>query len=224
MNYYVLLGVLIIVLGFIFKLDVVAVVLLSGLVTGLVSGMPLLEVLDTIGKGFVSNRYMSLFFISLPIIAITERYGLKDRAKELVSKIKAASAGSVAGIYIILRWIASCLSIRFGGIMSFVRPIILPMAEGAAAKNGKVTEKISEDLKGLLAAMENYGNFYGQNIFPVASGVLLIQGTLKEAGYNITNEQIVNGSLISGIAMIVLALIQCYLFEKKFRREQKKDV
>lgn len=224
MNYYVLLGVLIIVLGFIFKLDVVAVVLLSGLVTGLVSGMPLLDVLDTIGKGFVSNRYMSLFFISLPIIAITERYGLKDRAKELVGKIKAASAGSVAGIYIVLRWIASCLSIRFGGIMSFVRPIILPMAEGAAAKNGKVTEKISEDLKGLLAAMENYGNFYGQNIFPVASGVLLIQGTLKEAGYNITNEQIVNGSLISGVAMIVLALIQCYLFEKKFRREQKKDV
>ena len=58
MNYLVLIGVLLIVVGFALKLDVVAVVLISGLVTGLVSGMSLVEVLDLIGKGFVTNRYM----------------------------------------------------------------------------------------------------------------------------------------------------------------------
>ena len=45
MNYLVLIGVLLIVVGFALKLDVVAVVLISGLVTGLVSGMSLVEVL-----------------------------------------------------------------------------------------------------------------------------------------------------------------------------------
>ncbi len=60
MNYLVLIGVLLIVVGFALKLDVVAVVLISGLVTGLVSGMSLVEVLDLIGKGFVTNRYMQV--------------------------------------------------------------------------------------------------------------------------------------------------------------------
>ena len=97
MNYFVLIGVLLIVVGFACKLDVVAVVLISGLVTGLVSGMPLIEVLDLIGKGFVTNRYMSLFFLSLPLIAIMERYGLKDRAAEAIQKIKSASQEQLSG-------------------------------------------------------------------------------------------------------------------------------
>ena len=112
MNYLVLIGVLLIVVGFALKLDVVAVVLISGLVTGLVSGMSLVEVLDLIGKGFVTNRYMSLFFLSLPLIAIMERYGLKDRAAEAIKKIKSASAGGVVGLYILIRWVAAIFSLN----------------------------------------------------------------------------------------------------------------
>lgn len=221
MNYYVLIGVLIIVVGFALKLDVIAVVLIAGLVTGLVSGMPILEVLDLIGTGFVSNRYMSLFFLSLPLIAIMERYGLKDRAAEAIQKIKSASAGAVVGLYIVIRWVAAVLSLRLGGHIQFVRPLILPMAEGAATKKVDLSEKSLEDLKGLAGAAENYGNFFGQNIFPVSSGVLLIQGTLKEAGFQVTNGQIANGSILAGVSMLVLSLIQCYLFERKLRKEQK---
>lgn len=221
MNYYVLIGVLIIVVGFALKLDVIAVVLIAGLVTGLVSGMPILEVLDLIGKGFVTNRYMSLFFLSLPLIAIMERYGLKDRAAEAIQKIKSASAGAVVGLYIVIRWVAAVLSLRLGGHIQFVRPLILPMAEGAATKKVDLSEKSLEDLKGLAGAAENYGNFFGQNIFPVSSGVLLIQGTLKEAGFQVTNGQIANGSILAGVSMLVLSLLQCYLFERKLRREQK---
>ena len=45
MNYLVLIGVVIIIVGFILKLDVVAVVLISGLVTGLIAKMGFVEVL-----------------------------------------------------------------------------------------------------------------------------------------------------------------------------------
>lgn len=221
MNYWVLIGVLIIVIGFALKLDVVAVVLISGLVTGLIAGMPIVEVLDVIGKGFVNNRYMSLFFLSLPLIAIMERYGLKDRAAEAIQKMKSASAGGVVGLYILIRWAAAALSLRLGGHVQFVRPLILPMAEGAANKKVELSEKRLEELKGLAGAAENYGNFFGQNIFPVASGVLLIQGTLNQAGFDVTNGEIAKSSILAGISMLILALVQCYLYERRLRKDMK---
>ena len=221
MNYWVLIGVLIIIVGFALKLDVVAVVLISGLVTGLIAGMPIVEVLDVIGKGFVNNRYMSLFFLSLPLIAIMERYGLKDRAAEAIQKMKSASAGGVVGLYILIRWVAAALSLRLGGHVQFVRPLILPMAEGAASKKVGLCDKRLEEVKGLAGAAENYGNFFGQNIFPVASGVLLIQGTLNQAGYDVTNGDIAKSSILAGVSMLILALVQCYLYERRLRKDMK---
>lgn len=221
MNYFVLIGIVIIVVGFALKLDVVAVVLFSSLVTGLVSGMGLIEVLDLIGNGFVNNRYMSLFLLGLPLIAIMERYGLKERAAEAIQKINSASAGMVIGLYIVIRTIAAALSLRLGGHIQFIRPIILPMAQGAAEKNRKLTEDEIEKLKALAGASENYGNFYGQNIFPVASGILLMQGVLAEAGYEVTAASIANSSIFAGVAMVIIALIQCYFFERKIRKGDK---
>ena len=224
MNYWVLIGVLIIVIGFVLKLDVVAVVLISGLVTGLIAGMPIVEVLDVIGKGFVNNRYMSLFFLSLPLIAIMERYGLKEKAADGIKKIRGASAGLVIWLYLFIRWIAAIFSLRLGGHIQFVRPLILPMAEGAATKTVDLTETKLEDLKGLAGAVENYGNFFGQNIFPVSSGVLLIVSTLSDKGHAVTGAQIAYYSLFIGIAMIILSVIQCFLFEMKLRKVGGKDV
>lgn len=224
MNYLVLIGVAIIIAGFILKLDVVAVVLISGLVTGLIAKMGFVEVLNAIGTGFVNNRYMSLFFISFPVIAIMERYGLKERAAEFIKKIKGASAGMVIWLYILIRTIACAFSIRLGGHVQFIRPLILPMAEGAAQKHVKLTEDDIEKIKGLAGASENYGNFFGQNIFPVASGVLLITGTLKEQGLDITNTDVAKYSIFAGVAMVLIALVQCWLFEKSLRKGEKADV
>ena len=224
MNYLVLIGVAIIIAGFILKLDVVAVVLISGLVTGLIAKMGFVEVLNAIGTGFVNNRYMSLFFISFPVIAIMERYGLKERAADFIKKIKGASAGMVIWLYILIRTIASAFSIRLGGHVQFIRPLILPMAEGAAQKHVKITEDDIEKIKGLAGASENYGNFFGQNIFPVASGVLLITGTLKEQGLDITNTDVAKYSIFAGVAMVLIALVQCWLFEKSLRKGEKADV
>ena len=224
MNYLVLIGVAIIIAGFILKLDVVAVVLISGLVTGLIAKMGFVEVLNAIGTGFVNNRYMSLFFISFPVVAIMERYGLKERAAEFIKKIKGASAGMVIWLYILIRTIASAFSIRLGGHVQFIRPLILPMAEGAAQKHVKLTEDDIEKIKGLAGASENYGNFFGQNIFPVASGVLLITGTLKEQGLDITNTDVAKYSIFAGVAMVLIALVQCWLFEKSLRKGEKADV
>lgn len=88
MEYLKLIGIAIIVLGFALKFDVLATVLLAGLVTGIVAGMDIPHILSILGESFVSNRLMSIFLIIFPVIAIIERYGLKERAAYLIGKIK----------------------------------------------------------------------------------------------------------------------------------------
>ena len=64
MNLLILIGIVIIVVGFSLKLDVLAVVLTAGIATGLAAKMSLLDILEIIGKAFVDNRLMSIFLIT----------------------------------------------------------------------------------------------------------------------------------------------------------------
>ncbi len=221
MEYLKLIGILIIVVGFALKWDVIAVVLISGLVTGLVSGLNFIQILEIMGKSFVDNRLMSIFLISFPAIALIERYGMTERAAELIGKIKNATAGKVLSIYMVVRILASAMSIRLGGHVQFVRPLILPMSEAAGQTSIKkpLNEKQRERIKGLAAAVENYGNFFGQNIFLGNSGVLLIQGTLAAAGYEVTLGSIAQASIPVGIVVTLFTIIQVLLADRKLKKE-----
>lgn len=216
-----LIGIVIIVAGFALKFDVLAVVLISGLVTGLVSGLSFVEILRIIGDSFVSNRLMSIFLISFPVIAMLERYGLKERAAYLIGRIQKATSGKVFAIYLFIRTLAAAFSVRLGGHVQFVRPLIYPMAEAAGekCKGSAFTEKEQDFVKGLAAAAENYGNFFGQNCFYGASGVLLIQGVLIEAGYEVTLRSIALNSIPVAVIMFILALIQFHFADKKIRKD-----
>lgn len=223
MNYFVLVGILIIVIGFSLKLDVLAVVLLAGLATGMAAKISFIEILRIIGEAFINNRLMSIFFISFPVIAILERYGLKERSAKLIKNLNNASSGKILSMYMVIRTIASALSIRIGGHIQFIRPLILPMSEAAAnsSKGKKLTEEEVEKLKGLNAAVENYANFYAQDIFVGASGLLLIYGTLKEAGYEVTLKGLAFYSIPIGIIAVIFAIIQFYIFDKKILKGGK---
>ena len=225
MEYLTLIGIVIIVAGFALKLDVLATVIISGIVTGLVSGMNIVEILEILGSSFVSNRLMSIFLIIFPVIAIIERYGLKERAAYLIGKIKNASAGKVLAIYSIVRTIASALNIRIGGVVQFVRPLVLPMAQAAGeqVKGEKFSEDEEEKIKGLSSAVENYGNFFAQNCFPAASGVVLMQGTMAAAGYTeVTLGTIVASSIYIAVISVILTFIQVFLFDRKIKKGGKK--
>ena len=224
MEYMTLIGILIIVVGFALKLDVLAVVIVSGIVTGLVAGIDFVEILRILGDSFVNKRLMSIFLIIFPVIAIIERYGLKERAAYLIGKLKNASAGKVLSIYMVIRSIASALNVRIGGHVQFVRPLILPMSEAAAEidKEKPLTEKEDEDIKGLSAAVENYGNFFAQNCFPASSGVVLIQGTLVGLGYKeITLSMISSSAIYIAVIAVILTIVQVLLYERKLKKEGK---
>ena len=51
-----LIGIVIVVIGFVMKFDTLATVVVAGLVTGLISGMSIMDILNTLGTAFLTNR------------------------------------------------------------------------------------------------------------------------------------------------------------------------
>lgn len=225
MNYLSLIGVVIIVVGFILKFDVLATVIIAGVATGLVSGLDINQILTILGQSFLNNRLMSIFLIIFPVIAIIERYGLKERAAHLIGNLKNATAGKVLSIYMVIRSIASALNIRIGGHVQFIRPLILPMSEAAAQKDkgSELSEAEEEKLKGISAAVENYGNFFAQNCFPAASGVVLIQGVMVDQGFKqITLGMIASSSIWIAIIAVILTIIQVKIYDYRLKKGRAK--
>lgn len=216
MEWIKLIGVLIIVIGFAIKFDTIATVIIAGVVTGLVSGLSFSEILAIIGSSFVSSRYMSLFLLTLLVIGLLERYGLRERAAYLINKLKSATAGGILMAYTGIRLLAAAFSLRLGGHVQFIRPLVYPMAEGGAEnKHGDLTPESKEEIKGFAAAAENYGNFFGQNVFIGAGGVLLIVGTLAEQGIQVTPAEVSKWSIVIAVAAFVISLIQYFLMDRK---------
>ncbi|MGL5559134.1 MAG: DUF969 domain-containing protein [Paraclostridium dentum] len=215
-----LIGILVVILGFVFKVETLFTVLVAGIATGLVAGM---DILNTLGQSFVDNRAVSLFIMTLPVIGILERYGLKQRAVYLIQKLGKLTTGGVFSIYMIIRQIAGALSIRISGYPQFVRPLVEPMAQAAAkSKYKNVDVKDEEAIKALSAASENYGNFYGQNLFSGSSGVLLIASTLTGFGYAVSELDIAKASIIMAVIAFLISALQNYLFDKKLNRKYNK--
>jgi uncharacterized membrane protein len=194
----------------------------AGIITGLVGGLDIGDILSTLGSAFITNRYMSLFLVTLPVIGILERYGLRETAANLIRSIKAATSGKVMTTYMIIRELAAAFSLRLGGHVQFIRPLVYPMALGASEMNfQELDEETKEEIKGHSAAAENYGNFFGQNVFIAAGGVLLIVGTLGELGVEVTPAQVSTASIPIAVLAFVYTLIQNYFFDRKLAKRLK---
>lgn len=216
-----LIGVLIVIIGFALKLDTIATVVIAGVATGLVAGIPIDELLSVIGEKFLGNRLATMFILTLPVIGLLERYGLKEKAVDFINKIKAATAGRIAILYQLIRVLSAAFSLRIGGHPQFVRPLINPMAQAAAVtKYGEVDEKTEDEIKGLVASAENTGNFYGQNVFMASSGTLLIASTMAENGFaEATNLQVAAWSIPVAVASVVVSLLLNTAFDKRLDKK-----
>ncbi|MBF0812337.1 DUF969 domain-containing protein [Staphylococcus sp. mip270_02] len=233
MEWLKLIGILIIILGFLFKIDTIAVILIAAVVTGIVSGLDFYSILETLGKAFVDNRLVTLFILTLPMVGLIERFGLKKQASNMIGKVKRVTSGRLMTIYLIIREIAGVASIRIGGHPQFVRPLINPMVQGALKtrynlKDDEVDEADIEKIKAQTSAMENYGNFFGQNLFVGAAGVLLMVGTFQSLGIKVDAIELVLASV--PIALIVLVLVWLnnirfdkYLEKKYDSKQVKRD-
>ena len=223
MEWIRLIGIAIIVVGFVLKLDTIAVVLIAAIVTGLVSGISFVEILEILGSAFVNNRLVTLFFLTLPMIGLSERFGLRMQATNLIQKLKGVTSGRMLTLYQFIREIAAFFSIRLQGHTQFVRPIVDPMVQAAAKlKYGEIDEEDREMLKAKSAASDNFGNFFAQNTFIAASGVLMITGTMKSLGYEITEIAVVQASFPIAIIALILAALNNLVTDRQMARKYGK--
>lgn len=221
MEWIKLIGILIIVVGFLLKFDTIATVVVAGLATALVSGISFMEFLEILGQEFTNQRLVTVFIIILPLIGLSETFGLKQRAIYLIKRMKGLTVGRFYTVYLIIRELAGFFSIRLGGHPQFVRPLVQPMGEAAAkATHGEeLAEEDIEAIKARAAANENFGNFFAQNTFAAAGGVLLISGTLEQLGYDGTAANIAVSSSIIAIVTIVVVGLYNYLFDRKLAKK-----
>jgi uncharacterized membrane protein len=187
-----LVGILVVALGFGLRLNTLLVVVVAGLATGMVAGVPFNDVVEQFGRYFIENRYVTLpVVLMLPVVGLLERHGLRERAETLIKRVKAATPGRVLLCYTAMRQISVALGVNIGGHAAMVRPLVAPMAEAAARTvveaaaptgSGEVSPSTVESIRAHSAAAENVGNFFGEDTIFAVSGVLLIKGVLADQG------------------------------------------
>ncbi|MFL2137049.1 DUF969 domain-containing protein [Ruoffia sp. FAM 24228] len=223
MEWIKLIGIVIIILGFILKFDTIATVVVAGLVTALVSGISFIEFLTILGEAFTNQRFVTLFFLTLPMIGLSETFGLKEQAIRFIEKIKGLSTGGLFTVYQAIRELSGFFSIRLGGHPQFVRPLIYPMAEAAAESDtdDKLDEDDVEKIKARASAADNYGNFFAQNTFAGSAGIQLISATLIDLGLNGNQSSLAIASIPIAVIALVLAAIFNWRFDRQLRKKAK---
>ncbi|WP_308517246.1 DUF969 domain-containing protein [Sphingomonas flavescens] len=216
-HYWPLLGIALVVIGFALRFNPLLVVAASAIVTGLLGGLDFLKVLGTLGHGFNENRYVTVIWIILPVVGLLERYGLQERARDLIVSIRGATAGRLLVIYLGLRQILSALGLTtVMGHPQTVRPLIAPMAIAAAEKqHGALDEDTSERVKAMSAATDNVGLFFGEDIFLAVASILLIQGSLASFGIHLTPFQLSVWAIPSAICAFLIHATRLMLLDRK---------
>ncbi|OON99291.1 MAG: hypothetical protein ATN35_13475 [Epulopiscium sp. Nele67-Bin004] len=208
------------IIGFILKLDTLFTILTAGIITGLISGLNLNEILTILGTAFIDNRNITLFVTTLPLIGIIERYGVRQRATTLIYSAKNKTVGEILTLYMIIRQIAGALYIRTLGHMQFVRPLVNPLAQSSAETEfNKIDDETHEKIKALSATTENLSHFFGQNLFDGSSGVLLITSILILQGFDVNAVIISQASIIMALVALLIVVIQNILFDKSLSKK-----
>src|SRR5471032_2022605 len=189
-NLWPLLGVLVIIIGFVLRFNPMLVVALDALATGFAASMPLQTILATIGTGFIKTRNLPLIILlPLAVIGLLERHGLRQHAQNWISRIKSATAGRLLIIYLLARELTAAMGLTsLGGHPQMVRPLLAPMAEGASEKRfGDLPLEVRYQLRAMAAATDNVGLFFGEDIF-VAFGAILFMHNFMLASAGIQTE------------------------------------
>lgn len=211
-----LLGVLIVVVGFALKLDAILIILAAMIVTGLVGGLGVVGLLETIGTAFVSNRSMAIFVMILLVTGTLERNGLREAAAALIGKVRGATAGKLIGAFGVLRGLFAAFNVSFGGVAGFVRPVLLPMAEGAVKNDhNEIHPEHLEELKGMTSGMENIMWFFFQVLFVGGAGGILVQQTLDTLGYKVELVELALVEIPIAITALVVAAIYYYIKDRR---------
>ena len=219
-NYWPLLGIALVVIGFALRLNPMLVVTAAAIVTGLLGGMDPVHVVATFGKAFNDNRIIAIVWIVLPVIGLLERYGLQQRAAALIRGFKNATTGRLLILYLAYRQITSAIGLQStAGHPQTVRPLVAPMALAAAEKqHGELDEQTAETVKAYAAATDNVGLFFGEDIFIAIGSIVLIQQTLVTYGYNLAPLELAVWAIPTALCAFLIHGFRLLLLDRSLKR------
>ena len=215
-----LVGVLVVMVGFVLRLNPLLVIFAASLASGLAAGMDVVAIIEELGKAFVGNRYLAIVWLVLPVIGVLERAGLRERAQSLVGSIRAATAGRVLLIYFAVRQITAALGLTsLGGHAQMVRPLVAPMAEGAAeARYGPLPDPVRFLIRAHCAAADNVALFFGEDIFIAIASILLIKGFLEQSGVEVQPFDLSRWAIPTALAALAIHGVRLALLDRKLQR------
>jgi uncharacterized membrane protein len=214
----VLAGIVVIAAGFLLRFNPLLVIAASALVTGLAAGLDPLKILATFGHAFNDTRYVTAIYMVLPVIGLLERRGLQARARALVASLRGATAGRLLTGYLLFRQLTAALGLTsVAGPAQTVRPLVAPMAEAAADRQGAVPDE-AERVKAMAAATDNIGLFFGEDIFIAIGSILLMKGVLEGYGIVLEPFQLSVWAIPTAIAAFVIHATRLLLLDRRLTR------
>ncbi len=217
-----LIGVAVIIAGFILRFNPMIVVIGAAIVTAFAAGFGAVATLNAIGTGFLKARNLTLgILLPLATIGLLERHGLRQHAQSWIQRFRNATAGQLLIVYLAAREFTAALGLTgLGGHVQMVRPLIAPMAEGAAeARHGPLPDRIRFKLRAFAAATDNVGLFFGEDIFVAFGAIVLITTFLKEAGIAVEPLKVAFWGLPTAGAAFVVHAIRLWRLDAALARE-----
>lgn len=216
----VLSGIAIIIIGFALGVNPLLVVTVAALASAAAAGHGPVEVVAMIGKAFVDARFMAVPFLALPTIGLLERAGLREKARDLVRRMRRATTGRILIGYLAVRQITAALGlISLGGHVQMVRPIIAPMAEGAQDGDDAppVDRETRDHIRAHAAAADNIGLFFGEDVFIAIGSILLVRAILEQDGIVVAPLDVAVWAIPTAIAAFVIHGIRLLLLDRRLR-------
>ena len=217
----VLLGIAVLVAGFIARLNPLLVILTAAIVTGLTGGLSLGDTVAAFGKAFNDNRYISIVWLVLPVIGLLERAGLQEQARNMIAKVRGATTGRILLGYFIARQITAALGqTKLGGHPQMVRPLVAPMAEAAAETHyGTLPDAIRFRIRAHSAAADNIALFFGEDIFIAIASILLIKGFLEQNGIIVQPLELSVWAIPTAIFALVVHGTRIWMLDRRIETE-----
>lgn len=217
----VLSGIAVVILGFALRFNPLLVVTAAGVVTGLAAGFDPLSVIAMIGKAFVDNRFIAIVWLVLPVIGLLERGGIRERAAELIRRLKGATVGRVLTGYFLARQLTAALGLTsLGGHVQMVRPLIAPMAEAAAEQQAPLDPETRDHVRANAAAVDNIALFFGEDVFIAIGSILLIRGFLEQYGISVTPLSVAVWAIPTAILAFVIHAVRLWLLDRRLHQRR----
>jgi uncharacterized membrane protein len=143
----------------------------------------------------------------------------------VVSELRGATTSRILLAYFCIRQITAALGLTsLGGHAQMVRPLIAPMAEGAAENRfGELPARVRNRIRAHAAAVDNIALFFGEDIFIAIGSILLIKGFLDQNGIHVEPTQLAMWAIPTALCALVIHCTRLFFLERSLQLDLDRD-